>query len=152
MAEKPDEIKDPIWEKENIPNEALLYCYVYKTLVNIKTGKPIERAFRNTPFKTGTDLSTDWNKYSTPTETRERLAKHPKTSGGFKNPKDYFIVQLPVQKIRTEIPSQTVNHDPIQNDPIYPDNRSHTIIIGEEDTEIRLKFGGICEWSIEPHF
>ena len=139
-----------IWKQEDIPDKDLLYCYVYKENINSETGDPLERAFRNTPFKKGTDLSSDWNKYSTPKETQQRIAKQPKRKGGFKNPDDYYVVQLSVQRIRTEIPSQTIEHDPIQNDQVLPDNRSHTKINGEKDPEVRLKFVDIYKWIIPP--
>lgn len=153
MAKKHEKIASSknTWKQEDIPDEAILYCYVHKIgEVNSKTGDPLERAFRNTPYDTGTDKSSDWNKYSTPEETRQRLAKQPKRSGGFKNPDDYCVLQLSVQKIRTEIPSQTIEHDPIQNNPVLPDNRAHTKIIGDKDPEVRLKFVDIYEWAISP--
>lgn len=144
------DISTKIWEQEDIPDEALLFCYIFKKNINSKTGCPLERAFRNTPFKTGKDLSSDWNKYSTPKETLQRLSVQPKRNGGFKNPGDYYVVQLSVRKIRTEIPSQIIDHDPIRNDPVLPDNRAHTKIIGEKDPEVRLKFVDIYEWAIPP--
>ena len=152
MAKEPKKIdtSTKIWEQEDIPDESLLFCYIFKKNINSKTGDPLERTFNNTPFKTGKDLSSDWNQYSTPEETRQRLAKQPKRKGGFKNPDDYFVVQLSVQKIRTEISSQTIEHDPIQNDIVLPDNRAHTKIIGEKDPEVRLKFVDIYEWAISP--
>lgn len=153
MAKKYDKInyQEDIWMKEYIPDESLLYCYVHKKgEVNHITRQPLERAFRNTPYDTGTDKSSDWNKYSTPEATRNRLAKQPKRTGGFKNPNDYCILQLSVQKIRSEIPSQKIKHDPIQNHQYLPDNRAHTKIFGEKDPEVRLKFVDISEWVIPP--
>ena len=139
-----------IWEQEDIPDESLLFCYVFKNNINSKTGDPLERAFCITPFKTGKDLSSDWNKYSTPKETLQRLSKQYKPNGGFKNPDNYYVVQLSVKQIRLEIPSQTIEHDPIQNDIVLPENRAHTKIIGEKDPEVKLKFVDIYEWAISP--
>lgn len=153
MAKKHEKIDflREFWKKEDIPDKSLLYCYVHKKgEVNPKTGHLLERAFRNTPYDTGTDKSSDWNKYSTPEETRQRLAQQPKQSGGFKKPDDYCVLQLSVRIIRTEIPSQTIEHDPIQNDQVLPDNRAHTKIIGDKDPEVRLKFVDIYEWVIPP--
>lgn len=153
MAEKHAKIGASLktWVKEEVPDEAILYCYVHNNgEVNSKTGDPYERAFRNTPYETGTDKSSDWNKYSTPEETRQRLANQPKHSGGFKNPDDYSILQLSVKTIRVEIPSQTIEHDPIQDDAVLPDNRAHTKIIGNKDPEVRLKFADIYKWAISP--
>lgn len=138
-----------IWEIESIPQTAVLYRFVHQNLINPKTGNPYERVFENTP-KGGTDFSTDWDKYSSPQETRERLALQPRIKGGFKNPLEYFIYQFRVDDIRKNIPSQSIQHDPIQDKLPLPDNRSHTIVIGEKDVEIRLKFMDIFEWIIPP--
>ncbi len=152
MVKKSEEISSSaeIWQKESpIPNEAQLYCYIHKS--NIRERKPIELAFRNTPFIGGKDLSSDWNKYSTPELTRSRLALQQKGSGkGNKNPDDYFIVKLSVNDILTKIPDQLTEHDPIQNHQILPDNRAHSKIIGEKEPEIRLKFVDIAKWAISP--
>ena len=141
------------WEREDhVPDDDHLYCYVHKSMAK---EKPSKRAFQNTP-STGNNLSSDWSKYSTPEQTRARLAKQKKLGKDgnykeeFKRPEDYYVVQLRVGHIRTEISSQQIEHDPIQGNPDIPDNLAHTIIIGEKDEEVRLKFVDIAEWAIPP--
>lgn len=99
----------------------------------------------------GFETSCDWDKYATPEKTRALLAHQPKHSGAFKNSDDYFIVQLLVQDILGNIPTQSVEHDPVQNHEILPDNRAHALIIGDKsDVEIRLKLLDTCSWAIAP--
>ena len=141
---------DEHWDKEEIPDQAILFCYVHKNNVNQRTNYPLERAFKNTPFDGGTDLSYDWDKYSTAEQTRQRLSKQPRRNGGFKNPEDYFVVEFRVQDIKTKVKSQTIEHDPIQKHKVLPDNRAHSRIVGEKDAEVRLKLVDICKWAIPP--
>ncbi|MEK7257878.1 MAG: hypothetical protein AAB316_24180 [Bacteroidota bacterium] len=134
------------WEKEQIPPTAYLFRYIHKNQVNKQEKKPIPKAMDG-----GFETSCDWDKYATPEKTRASLARQTKHSGGFKNPDDYFIVQLLVQDIHEYLPSQKVEHDPIQNHEILPDNRAHSLIIGDKsDVEIRLKLVDTCSWAIAP--
>lgn len=142
------------WIKEVIPDDAILYCRVHKNFISSKTGKPKESAFHNTP-KTGDNLSSDWNKYTTPKESRALIGRQyrfGKTE--FKDPNVFFIIQLETEKISAKIIGQTIEHDPVFNEPELdgiPNNRAHSIIIGDKnDPEIRLKFVEICEWAIAP--
>ena len=96
--------------------EDKLYIYVHKSHIDANN-RPRELAFRNTPFQTGTDLSSDWSKYSSPTETRTRIAKQKKHNGEYKNLHDYFIVSLLVENFSDDIPNQILLYDPIFNDP-----------------------------------
>ena len=62
---------------EEVPNEAILYVRVHKDKIQKKgfqIGFPSPGAFKNTP-ETGQDLSSDWNKYSTPEESRARIGR-----------------------------------------------------------------------------
>jgi len=105
------------WIKEAIPDDAILYCRVHKNFISSKTGKPKESAFHNTP-KTGDNLSSYWNKYTTAEQSRALIGKQyrfGKTE--FKDPNVFFIIQLEVEKILKEIIGQTVEHDPISNEP-----------------------------------
>lgn len=134
-----------VWPVETISDDSLLYCYVHKSQIDKESLKPIARAFRNTPFEGGTDLSTDWNQYTTPEESLERLNLQKKGNGTFKNSKDYGLVSFKVEVIRNELKSQSIVHDPIQHHDSLPENRSHTKIIGEKDTEVRLKMIDMCD-------
>ncbi len=114
------------WPRENIPDENSLFYRIHRTW--IQNGNPIPGAFKD---REGA-MSADWEKYSTPKETKNRA----------RTPDDNGVVEMNVKDIRN-IPNQTVEHSPI------PDiNRSHTNIIGEKDEEVRLKFRRISNWVI----
>ena len=143
-----------IWEKELIPNSDKIYCFIHiQANVNLKTGKPRAAAFHNTP-KQGDNLSCDWEKYTSPEETRIRIGEQFKTgSTEFKNPNLYAVATFPVMILRNDEYAQKVEHDPVYNVPEIigtPNNRAHSIIIGEKDEETRLKMVGIAEWIIPP--
>jgi hypothetical protein len=142
------------FEKETIPDDATLYCFVHKANVDYKRGNvPRAAAFQNTP-KEGDNLSSDWSKYSSAEETRARVGKQFKfNSEIFKNPDDFCVLQMNVGILRSEDYKQKIEHDPIFNDPEIvgtPNNQAHSIIIGEKDEEVRLKMQSICSWVIEP--
>ena len=94
-----DEIILP-WEKEEIPDEALLYMRVHKNQLD-PTGEPIPGAFKNRPRSTD-GMSTDWGKYSTARECQQRA----------RTPPDNAVLELKVEDVRG-IPLQTVEHTPI---------------------------------------
>ena len=73
----------PVWEKESIPDGDRLYRRVHRKLVNATGGI---RAGAFTDHKGA--MSTDWNKYSTPEETRHRVSGLPA--------EEFAVVVLPV--------------------------------------------------------
>jgi hypothetical protein len=124
-----------IWESEQVPDSAFLYLRVHKN--NIESdGTPAPGAFRNLP-KTdpSAGMSTDWNKYSTPTETRGRA----------KTPSDNAVAKLSVIGIRA-IEGQRVEHTP-KND--GERNRAHTDVFGTKTPEVRIKLKRIYTWALE---
>lgn len=76
-------------------------------------------------------MSTDWAKYSTPEESRNRANR----------PEDNGVVEMRVGDVRA-IPGLTVEHTPI------PLNRSHTDVFGPKTTETRVLLGRICRWVL----
>ena len=76
-------------------------------------------------------MSTDWDKYSNPLQTRDRAKASP--------PEENGVIQLVAGDVR-QIPQQEVIHAPL------PDNRAHTNMKGPEKlqksqkNEIRLRF------------
>jgi hypothetical protein len=142
------------WELEFIPDTDKVYCFVHSLAnVNPKTGKPRAAAFHNTP-KQGDNLSCDWEKYSTPQETKARIGQQFKTgTTEFKNPNLFAIVEFTTGVLRTEEYNQQIEHDPILNNPEIvgiPNNQAHSIIIGEKDEETRLKMVELAQWVIPP--
>ncbi|WP_410006521.1 hypothetical protein [Aequorivita nionensis] len=146
-----------IWKTEEIPDNCFLFCNVHKGYLSKKDNSPNPSAFYNTP-KTGDNLSTDWDKYSSAEESRERIGLQYKFgTTEFKNSSDFFIYAFETFKVRKIIPLQKVIHDPLQHLPPrlgIPNNRSHSIIIGDKgdknDPEVRLKLVDAGEWAIAP--
>ena len=70
-------------------------------------------------------MSTDWEKYATANECRNRA----------KAPADNAVIRVNAGRIR-RIPGQTVEHAPI------PENRAHTEVYGDKksDPEVRVRF------------
>jgi hypothetical protein len=78
-------------------------------------------------------MSTDWEKYSTPEETRQRARR---------NPADYGVLRMECRLVRS-VP-QAVEHSPDS----LRNNRAHTNVIGEKSPEVRLKLSRISGWAI----
>lgn len=114
---------------EEIPDDDFLLMRVHKNHISPEGLMPI--AFRE--HEGG--MSTDWAKYSSAIQTRNRVVNYGK------DPLNYGVVNLHVQKVRL-LDNQSVIHRPI------PENYSHTDIVGEKTTEIRLNFLRIYEWEI----
>ena len=108
------------WPVEDIPGGDHLYMRAHKQF--LREGRLKPGAFRDH----GGGMSTDWSEYSTPDETRQRA----------RIPEDNGVLDLPVGEVR-EI-TLRVDHAPL------PDNRSHTDVVGEKNSEVRLKLGRIA--------
>jgi len=147
---------EEIWEVENIPGNDNLYRRVHFQMYNSKNPDIVPpSAFKNSP-ENDKNLSTDWSKYTTPKGVHDLIAKQYKANKvEFKNPNDFFILTINVQKIIDLNIEQTVEHTPIQNIPEQcgnPNNRAHASIIGEKTTEeIRLKLSYISSWILKPN-
>jgi hypothetical protein len=125
------------WEKEPIPDDALLYMRVHKSYLD-SDGEPIPGAFRNQPTRAD-GMSTDWNKHSTPRECQARA----------RTPEVNAIIILPVaevRKIADQIVEHTPIHEPLSGPPIL--NRAHTDVFGEKSTEARFHFMKIYSFAI----
>lgn len=112
--------------EEEIPDNAWLFRTAYMNQVRANgTIKP--GAFVPKKNDRGR-LSADWEKYSTPQQTRQRPAQH----GG--DPERFGVVALKVGIIRT-VPNQRVKHTPSRQ------NKAHSTIFGyfgeEDDDEAR---------------
>lgn len=134
------------FEKEDIPNDDLLYMRVSKNhiepdgtilLIAFRAhGKPEDPSSRK-------GMSTDWEKYSTPQECRRRALLYGK------DPNRYEVIQLNVGEVR-EIPDQTVEHTPIYEPHATPPiiNQAHTDVFGEKDDEARVMLRLISDPAI----
>ena len=120
------------WPVENVPDYDLLYMRVHQ--VHLRDNSLSPKVFINHGEGDEEGMSTDWNKYSTPEETRNRIyAKKPTWKGG--------VIQMVVEDV-WKIPDQVVQHAPL------PDNRAHTNIKGRKDTQVRYLFMSIWQWVI----
>ena len=75
-------------------------------------------------------MSTDWEKYASAVDTRNR-GRRPAENG---------VLSLPVGGVRSL--AQTVEHAPTEA------NRAHTEVIGEKSDEVRVKLRRIAVWQI----
>lgn len=112
------------WPVEQIPDDDFLFMRIHADF--LKCGDPIG-AYQDR--KGG--MSTDWDRYSTAQEARNR-AKNPKMNG---------IVRLHVKKVR-ELEDMLVEHAPL------PLNRAHSEVFGEKTPQIRLMLNRMAEWVI----
>ena len=108
------------WPVEDIPDADFLYYRLHKSYARDDNPIPLG-AFKDR----GGGMSTDWSKYASPEETRERAPK----------PEENGVVALHVGKVRS-VPLD-VTHSPDKKN----NNRAHTDVIGEKTTEARVKLG-----------
>jgi hypothetical protein len=113
-----------IWEKEHVPDGDHLFMRAHRTF--IRNGVLTHGVFKDH----GGGMSTDWERYSTPAETRARAAK----------PAENGIIMMVAGSVRS-IDRLIVEHTPKDT------NRSHTDVIGEKTTEVRFKLQRIAEWA-----
>ncbi len=106
------------WEVEVIPDPACLYMRIHQN--SIQNGTIVPGAFKNR----GNGMSVDWDKYSTPEESRRRARK----------PAENGIVRLVASDVRA-VPNQEVIHSP----DLERHNRAHSEVVGEKDEETRIK-------------
>jgi hypothetical protein len=117
-----------MYPKERILNEDLVYRRVHKNLVPDGVISPGALWITR---NSSDAVSVDWNKYSTPLETRNRSL----------NPGNYAVVSLIAGKVRA-IDALTVMHDP------QPDNRAHSLIDGEKTDKTRVLLLEKCSMII----
>jgi hypothetical protein len=120
------------WPIELVPDADLLFMRVHHN--NIREGRLLPLVFLNHGEGEEDGMSTDWNKYSTPEETRNRVYKDkPTWKGG--------VIQMVAGEVR-KIPNQVVQHAPLT------DNRAHTNVKGRKDTQVRYLFMRSWTWVI----
>jgi len=145
------------WEAEAIPDEDLLYIRVHKN--QVMNGEPILGVFKNRPVPLHPEkpsaMSTDWSRYATPWETRDRSRSS--------RPEDNGVISLEVGWVR-RIYRQRVDHTPRfhqPEDPADPNNRAHADVAGPKSPkeatsaeerarllEVRSEFQEISMWVI----
>jgi hypothetical protein len=136
-----------LWPVEEIPDEDSLF---YR--VPVAHLRPDLKTFPGMFRENKGSISTDWERYSTASETRARQGR----------PERFAVLRLVAGAIR-EIDGLTVLHSPTPGIDGLPDNRAHTDINGLESksltnhglgrkerirTELHLRFN---VWEIHPH-
>jgi len=125
---------------EDIPDSALLYFRVHKMYIDDE-GEVNVGVFREQEDGDQKSMSTDWEKYSTPEQTKQRAPK-PNLNG---------VVHFIAGNLRNL--TLSVIHSPINPNPPIKANQAHTDVKGnnkpiEKDEEIRLKLHDEFEWDI----
>lgn len=108
-------------QSEQIPDADPLYMRAHKNY--FRDGELAPGVFRDH----GAGMSTDWSRYATPADTRNRR----------RVPADNAVLSLVVGGVR-EIPGLAVQHTP------QLDNDAHTDVFGEKTPEVRRKLLRIC--------
>lgn len=120
---------------EEIPPSDTLYYRAHRTFYGKRW--PLNSipptCFMNRPKDDpGAGMSTDWSKYSSPEQSRERA----------RAPEDNAIVALTVEDVRA-VPGQRVMHTP------QSDNRAHTDVFGDKsDPEVQTRLSRIARLII----
>ena|ERR1700722_3857896 len=125
---------DVVWQVEHIPDESDTYMRAHRMYFRGRTLQP--GVFRTHDG----GMSVDWDKYSTPEETRQRS----------KNPLDNAVIRLPVVGIR-DIDNLEAKHTPDQTTGY--ENRAHSDVVGipdggEDLTEVRALLLDISKIAI----
>jgi hypothetical protein len=116
-----DAVNSP-WESEEIPDLELLYMRIHHSLM-AADGTPDPGAFRD---HSG-GMSTDWAKYASPEDTRQRARK----------PEENAVIVMVAGDVRS-IPGHRVTHTPTLS------NRAHTDVFGQKTTEARFHLRRLC--------
>lgn len=123
------------WPAEEIPDDHKLYMRVHRNNVVNRELTPVALRDHAPPNGGRAGMSTDWCRYSSPEETRQRAKS---------SPDNYGVVEMVVSVVRA-IPGVVVEHTP------EPKNRAHTDVFGDKkDQEIRVRLTRACHWVIDP--
>ena len=123
------------WDSEYIPDESQTYMRAHSQYFRGKLLQP--GVFR----KRDGGMSVDWDKYSTPEQTRQRCA----------SPPDNAVIRLAVIGVR-DIPKLDVEHTPDHTPGL--ENRAHSDVLGipdggEELTEVRASLVDLAKIVID---
>lgn len=124
---------------EQIPDSDKLYYRIYSRDIDNTESDSKKRikpgAFDPIPKPYGTEMSVNWCKYSTPSDTKNAARKPEKTG----------VLSFVAGDVRSEPTSLKVEHRPTQN-------QAHSIIFDvlpdANNPEIRINLRRICNWEI----
>jgi hypothetical protein len=115
------------WIPEQIPDPGRLFMRLHE--IYYRDGEVNPGVFRDHGF----GMSTDWEKYSTPAETRNRGREPAKNA----------VISLVAGRLRKEA-SLVVRHKPDE----ATKNRAHTEVIGPKTPRIRVLLLRIFRWEL----
>jgi hypothetical protein len=137
-------IENGVWLVEVVPDEDSLFYRVPIADFVGRDFRPHPGVFRENKGS----MSCDWEKYSSPAETRRRTGK----------PEVFGVLRLEAGEIRG------IRGLHVEHDPVYPDNRAHSSVLGLGpskgiDAEARAKLVGLryelselfADWEIHPN-
>ena len=132
-----------MWPVEKIPIKSRLFYRIHETWID--EGEVNPGVFQQRGEETEKGMSTDWEKYSTPQQSRLRC-KNPQKNGVINFiTKDLRGLQLEV------IHSPFIINEPIKKKPWIKSNRAHTNVKGDvENVKIRLQLLDLFKWEIQP--
>ena len=115
-------VDEVTWPVESIPDSDAVFMRAHQ--MHFREGQLQPGVFK----QQGEGMSVDWEKYSTPLETRNRAAKLHQNA----------VIALNVGGVRETFGLQ------VQHTPDYPSNRAHSDVTGfprntPERTEVRIK-------------
>lgn len=124
---------------EDIPDNSILFYRIHQVNIDSEEPDPKKKikpgAFDPQPKPTSTEMSVDWERYSTALETKNR-ANVPDKNG---------VVSFNSTDVRQSPTPLKVSHKPTIN-------RAHAIIFdvlpNANDPEMRIKLRRICTWVI----
>ena len=127
------------FELEFIDNDQKLFYRIHKTNIdndiNDDKLKIKPAAFDPMPRPTSVEMSVNWQKYSSPTETKNSARK----------PENVGVLSFLTLKVRISPVNLKVTHAPTIN---QAHSHIHEVVSEVNDPQIRLKLRNICEWEI----
>ncbi|MEX0686749.1 MAG: hypothetical protein WD267_04045 [Balneolales bacterium] len=142
------EVRPCNWPIEEIPHSDFVYRQVPPPdRIGQKPGKyPNAGHFSLKPDEKG--LSVNWDKYVTLKSIFELISLRVNKKGNFTDYMGFKIFKFPVSLLKTFDKIADVEHDPdCRGNPAphgTPNNRAHSLIMHEDDEEIRLKLSEYC--------
>jgi len=135
---------------EKIPNSDHVYVRVLLSKIKIHSDDDFtisDSAFHNTP-EDGPDLSCDWDRFVTPTESWENISNNIRRNGTSSDPNKFIIVSFNVGDL-LEIPVENVIYDPMNFGGSELINHAHSAIIKDwDDEDIKDKMSGLAKVEI----
>ncbi|MEX1120652.1 MAG: hypothetical protein WED82_00865 [Balneolales bacterium] len=137
-----------MWPIEEIPHSDQVYRQVPPP---DRIGKKSRRYPNEGHFSLAAEekgLSVNWDKYVTVKSVFELISLRLNKKGNFTDYSGFKIYKFPVGLIKTFDRIADVEHDPVCKGnpapPGTPNNRAHSLVLHDDDLEIRVKLSEYC--------